>query len=155
MGIRVRFDKDLQTLRDKVIRLGSRVDTSIGRSTQALKERNRWLARRIIAEDEQINDLRFEIEKDSVVLIARQQPTGHDLRLIVAVMNIVLDLERIGDHTTGIATIVLRMGDEPLLKPLIDLPRMTYIAQEMLRASLDAFVEENRAKGNGHHRAGR
>jgi phosphate transport system protein len=143
MSIRTTFDQDLQALRDKVIRLGSMVDTAIGRSMQALKDRDQTVAQQIITEDEEINDLRFEIEKDCVVLIARQQPNAHDLRLIVAAMSIVLDLERMGDHASGIATIVLRMGDEPLLKPLIDLPHMTQIAQEMLRASLDAFAKEN------------
>lgn len=146
MSIRTTFDQDLQALRNKVIRLGSMVDTAIGRSMQALKERDQSLAHQIIAEDEQINELRFEIEKDSVILIARQQPNAHDLRLIVAAMNIVLDLERMGDHASGIATIVLRMGEEPLVKPLIDLPRMTEISQEMLHASLDAFTEENTNK---------
>jgi phosphate transport system protein len=91
MSIRVNFDQELQALRDKVIRLGSMVDTAIGRSLQALKERDRSLAGQIISDDEQINQLRFEIEKDSVILIARQQPNAHDLRLIVAAMNIVLD----------------------------------------------------------------
>lgn len=146
MSIRLTFDQDLHALRDKVIRLGSMVDMAIGRSMQALKERDQLLAEQVIADDEKINQLRFEIEKDSVVLIARQQPNAHDLRLIVAAMNIVLDLERMGDHAAGIATIVLRMGHEPLLKPLIDLPRMTQISREMLRASLDAFTEENAAK---------
>jgi phosphate transport system protein len=146
MSIRTTFDQDLQALRDKVIRLGSMIDTAIARSMQALKERDRSLAQQIIAEDESINEMRFEIEKDCVVLIARQQPNAHDLRLIVAAMNIVLDLERMGDHAAGIATIVLRMGDEPLLKPLIDLPRMTRISREMLSASLDAFTEENAEK---------
>lgn len=146
MSIRATFDRDLQALRDKVIRLGSMVDTAMGRSMQALKGRDQSLAQRVIADDEKINELRFEIEKDCLVLIARQQPNAHDLRLIVAAMNIVLDLERMGDHAAGIATIVLRMGVEPLLKPLIDLPRMTQISQEMLRASLDAFTEENAAK---------
>lgn len=146
MSTRLTFDQDLQALRDKVIRLGSMVDTAIGRSMQSLKERDQLLAERVIADYEKINELRFEIEKDSVVLIARQQPNVHDLRLIVAAMNIVLDLERMGDHAAGIATIVLRMGHEPLLKPLIDLPRMTQISREMLRASLDALTEENAAK---------
>ena len=146
MSIRTTFDLDLQALRDKVIRLGSMVDTAIARSMQALKERDRSLAQRVIAEDEKINELRFEIEKDCVVLIARQQPNAHDLRLIVASMNIALDLERMGDHAAGIATIVVRMGDEPLLKPLIDLPRMAQVAKEMLRASLDAFAEDNAEK---------
>jgi len=143
MSIRSAFDKELQELRDNVLQLGSMVDAAIGYSIQALKERDQELAVRIIADDENINQLRFKIEEDGVRLIARQQPAAHDLRFIVAAMNIVLDLERMGDHASGIATIVQRMRDEPLLKPLIDLPRMAQISQEMLRASLDAFLSEN------------
>ena len=142
MTIRSAFDQELQELRDNVLRMGSMVDTAIGRSIQALKERDQSLAQQIIAEDEDINELRFKVEGDCVRLIARQQPTARDLRFIVAAMTIVLDLERMGDHAAGIATIVLRMGSEPLLKPLIDLPRMAQIAREMLRASLDAFMSE-------------
>jgi phosphate transport system protein len=108
-----------------------------------LKEQDQSLAQQIVDDDEDINQVRFRIEEHCLGLIARQQPAAHDLRFIVAAMNIVLDLERMGDHAAGIATIVLRMGDEPLLKPLIDLPRMARISQEMLRASLEAFVAEN------------
>ena len=143
MTTRSAFDQELQDLRDNVLRLGSMVDTAIGRSIQALKERDQPLARQIIAEDEDINQLRFKIEGDCVRLIARQQPAARDLRFIVAAMNIVLDLERMGDHAAGIATIVVRMGGEPPIKPLIDLPRMAHVAREMLRASLDAFMSEN------------
>jgi len=143
MSTRSAFDQELQELRVSVLRMGSMVDTAIGRSLQSLKERDQSLARQVIAEDEDINELRFKVEGDCVRLIARQQPAARDLRFIVAVMNIVPDLERMGDHAAGIATIVVRMGDEPLLKPLIDLPRMAQIAREMLRASLDAFVSEN------------
>jgi phosphate transport system protein len=140
MSIRATFDQELQDLRDNVLRLGSMVDAAISRSIQALKERDRKLARQIIDDDQEINDLRFKIEEDCVSIIARQQPAARDLRLVVAAMNIVLDLERMGDHAAGIATIVLRMGDEPLLKPLIDLPRMAQISQNMLRQSLDALI---------------
>lgn len=143
MTTRSAFDQELLELRDNVLRMGSMVDTAISRSIQALKERDQSLAQQIIAEDEDINELRFKIEGDCVRLIARQQPAARDLRFIVAAMNIVLDLERMGDHAAGIATIVVRMSDEPLLKPLIDLPRMAQIAREMLRASLDAFMSEN------------
>ncbi len=143
MSIRTAFDQELQDLRDSVLRLGSMVDTAISRSIQALKERDQALAQRIIQDDESINELRFKIEEDCLGLIARQQPAARDLRFIVAAMNIVLDLERMADHAAGIATIVLRMGGQPLLKPLIDLPRMAHISQEMLRTSLDAFTFEN------------
>lgn len=143
MSIRSAFDQELQDLRDNVLRLGSMVDTAINRSIQALKERDRVMAQQIIAYDEQINELRFKIEEDCLGLIARQQPAAHDLRFIVAAMNIVLDLERMADHAAGIAAIVLRMGSQPLLKPLIDLPRMAQVSQEMLHSSLDAFISED------------
>ena len=142
-SIRATFDQELQDLRDNVLRLGSMVDAAINLSILALKERDRNLADQIVVDDEKINDLRFRIEEDCVSMIARQQPTARDLRFIVAAMNIVLDLERMGDHAAGIATIVLRMGDQPLLKPLIDLPRMAQISQDMLRQSLDALTSRN------------
>jgi phosphate transport system protein len=143
MSIRSAFDRELQELRDHVLRLGSMVDTAIGRSIQSLKERDQKLAQRVIAEDDDINQLRFKIEEECLGLIARQQPAAHDLRFIVAAITIALELERMGDHADGIATIALRVGDEPPLKPLIDLPRMAQISREMLRASLDAFVSED------------
>jgi phosphate transport system protein len=134
------FDQELEDLRDDVLRLGSMVDTAMGLSMKALKEHDQSLARKIIADDEKINRLRFKIEEDCLGLLARQQPAARDLRFIVAAMHIGLELERMADHAAGIGVIVLRMGDEPLLKPLIDLPRMVEISQDMLRRSLDAFV---------------
>jgi phosphate transport system protein len=143
MSIRSTFDQELQDLRDNVLRLGSMVDIAIGRAMQSLKERDQELARQVIVEDEDINQLRFKIEEECVGLIARQQPAAHDLRFIVTAMNIVLELERMGDHADGIATIALRVGDEPPLKPLIDLPLMVQVSREMLRASLDALMAED------------
>lgn len=143
MSIRSAFDQELRELRDNVLRLGSMVDTAIGLSIQALKDRDLDLAQHIIDDDQRINELRFKIEEDCLSLIACQQPAAHDLRFIVAAMNIVLDLERMGDHAAGIGTIALRMGGEPPLKPLIDIPRMAWISQDMLRASLDAFTSED------------
>jgi phosphate transport system protein len=143
MSLRLAFDEDLRELRDHILRLGSMVDTAIGQAMTALKERDLSLAQEVIAGDEGINDLRFKIEESCVGLIARHQPAAHDLRFIVATMNIVLDLERMGDHATGIATIVVRMGEQPPIKPLIDLPHMAQIAREMLRDSLGAFITEN------------
>jgi phosphate transport system protein len=140
VSIRSAFDQELEDLRDDVLRLGSMVDTAMSLSMKALKERDRALARQIIADDEKINRLRFKIEEDCLGLLARQQPAARDLRFIVAAMHIALELERMADHAAGIGVIVLRMGDESLLKPLIDLPRMVEISQDMLRRSLDAFV---------------
>ena len=97
--------------------------------------------REIIERDELVNALRFEIEEACLALIATQQPAASDLRAVIAAMNIVVDLERMGDHASGIAKTTIRMGDEPLLKPLIDIPRMARLALEMLRGTLKAFVD--------------
>jgi phosphate transport system protein len=141
VSIRSAFDQGLEDLRDDVLHLGSMVDTAMRLSMKALKEHDQALARQIIADDEKINRLRFKVEEDCLGLLARQQPAARDLRFIVAAMHIALELERMADHASGIGVIVLRMGDdEPLLKPLIDLPRMVVISQDMLRRSLDAFV---------------
>jgi phosphate transport system protein len=140
VSIRSAFDQGLQDLRDDVLHLGSMVDTSMSLSMQALKEHDQALARQVIGDDEKINQLRFKIEEDCLSLLARQQPAARDLRFIVAAMHIALELERMADHASGIGVIVLRMGDESLLKPLIDLPRMVEISQDMLRRSLDAFL---------------
>jgi phosphate transport system protein len=140
MTTRVAFNHALQLLRDDVLRLGSMVDAAINNAVRALKEGNLALAGQIIAEDEAINDLRFEIEEHSVGLIAREQPMAGDLRTIVTAMTVALELERMGDHAKGIAVIVQRMGGEPPVKPLIDIPQMATISREMLRQSLDAFL---------------
>ncbi|GAB4444803.1 MAG: phosphate signaling complex protein PhoU [Anaerolineae bacterium] len=140
MTTRVAFNQALNELRDDVLRMGSMVDDAINNAVRALKESDLALAGQIIAEDEKINELRFEVEERTVKLIARQQPVAGDLRTIIAAMNIALDLERMGDHAKGIAVIVQRMGGEPPVKPLIDIPRMAVISREMLRQSLDAFV---------------
>ncbi len=140
MTTRVAFNLALKGLRDDVLRMGSMVDNAVNQAVRALKESDLSLAQQIIAEDDKINDLRFEIEENSVKLIARQQPMASDLRAIVTAMTIALELERMGDHAKGIAVIVQRMGGEPPLKPLIDIPRMAVICREMLRQSLDAFL---------------
>jgi phosphate transport system protein len=116
-------------------------DEAIQNSLTALQTRDITLAQEIVQNDEQINNLRFEIEEACLALIATQQPAASDLRAVIAAMNIVVDLERMGDHASGIAKTVIRMGDAPLLKPLIDIPRMTKLGLEMLRASLKAFAD--------------
>ena len=143
MTTRVAFDQALKELRDDVMRMGSMVNTATENAVRALKESNLALAGHIIAEDHKINDLRFDIEEHCVKLIARQQPMAGDLRTILTAMNIALELERMGDHAKGIAVIVQRMGGEPPIKPLIDIPRMAAISCNMLRQSLDAFLHSD------------
>jgi phosphate transport system protein len=137
------FERQLRELQDDVLVLGSMVVKAIERSTEALKKRDLELARQVIAEDVNINSKRFEIEEKCIELIVTQQPMASDLRIIVAVLNIIVDLERIGDHAEGNAKIAIAIGDEPPLKPLIDLPRMAQKTVEMLHRSLDAFIEHD------------
>lgn len=134
------LDRELAHLRDELLRLGSLVDSAIERALRALQTRDLALARQVIQDDQAINDLRYKIEEDCLALIATQQPAAVDLRTTVAILNIIIDLERMADHAAGIAEIVIRMGTEPLLKPLIDIPRMAQTDREMLRRSLDAFI---------------
>jgi len=137
---RATFDRQLAALKDDVLILGSMVDKSIDRSVEALKRRDRNEAHVIISDDMKINRKRFEIEEKCLLLLATQQPMASDLRVIAGIMNIITDLERMGDHAEGIAKINLMMGDEPLIKPLVDIPKMADKTREMLRRTLDAFV---------------
>ena len=139
-SLRPAFDRELSKIRDNLLRMGSLVDAAIERSVESLKNRDAAMARQIIQDDAVINDLRFTIEEECLTLIATQQPAAGDLRMVVAAMNIVNDMERMGDHATGIAKTVIRMSDQPLLKPLIDIPRMANLARDMLKRSLDAFI---------------
>ena len=137
--IRTEFEQELESLNEKVLRLGSMVGTAIKLSMQALEKRDEKLARQVIADDQIINKLRYKIEADCLATIAKQQPVASDLRFIIAVMTIVPDLERMGDHAAGIAKIAVEMGNHPPLKPQVDLPRMAVLAQDMLNQSMHAF----------------
>ncbi len=140
---RAAFDRQLQTLQDDVLLMGSMVEKAIERSIDALVRLDVDLARRIIADDQMIDDARWQLEEDAVRVIATQQPMAGDLRLIASVIHISTELERMGDHAEGIAKIVLMHGDLPPVKPLIDIPRMAELARSMLRRSLDALVRRD------------
>lgn len=137
---RATLNRELDALRDDVLRLAGLVEQSVDAAMQALKERDQALAREVVARDQAINAMRFRIEEECLTITATQQPAARDLRTIIAAMTMVTDLERMGDHAAGIAKIVLRMGEEPLAKPLVDLPRMAGIVCQMLRRAMDAFV---------------
>jgi phosphate transport system protein len=137
---RATLDRDLNAVQDDLLRMGGLLDTAIAKSLEALAHRDQNLARQIVADDAHVNALRFHIEEACVALIATQQPAARDLRAVLAAMIIVSEMERMGDYAAGIAKTVLRMGDEPLLKPLIDLPRMADECRTMVRRALDAYV---------------
>jgi phosphate transport system protein len=137
------FDRQLHALQDDTLLLGNMVEKAIERSIDALVRLDADLARQIIDDDTQINNRRYRLEEDAVQLIATQQPLAGDLRLIASVIHISTDLERMGDYAAGIAKIVLMHGDQPPVKPLIDIPRMAELARSMLRRSLDAFIRRD------------
>jgi phosphate transport system protein len=140
---RLALDRELTALRDNVLRLSTLVDSAIERSVQALKDQDVELARQVMADDLKVNDMRFEIEANCYRLLATQQPTARDLRSIVTAIHIVVELERIGDHAEGIAKTAIELAKEPMLKPLIDVPRMAQISREMMHDSLNAYLDWN------------
>lgn len=131
---------ELEQVRSEILRMGSLIESAIERSVQALKTRDFDLAQQVVNDDENINRLRYEIEEQCLELIATQQPAASDLRTTIAATHIAVEMERIADHAEGIAEIAKRLFDEPLLKPLIDVPIMAQIAREMIHGALDAFI---------------
>jgi phosphate transport system protein len=141
--VRKTFETEIQQVKDNVLILGSMVEQAVLDSVDALKKRDIKAAEKIFVEDKEINKKRFEIENQLMVLIATQQPMARDLRVLASTLEIISELERMGDYAKGIANINLRMGDTPLLKPLIDVPRMANKGVDMLHRALTAFVNED------------
>jgi phosphate transport system protein len=136
---RTALEHQLAEIQEDMLVLATMVESAIERGIQALRNRDAELARQIIADDLKINRKRYETEEKCLELMATQQPLASDLRTIVAVLYIIVDLERMGDHAEGIAKIALILADEPPLKPYIDIPRMAQVAIGMLMGSLEAF----------------
>jgi phosphate transport system protein len=137
------FNRELQQVQEEMLVMASMVEKAIERSVASLKTRDARMAEEVIADDFKINQQRFGIEDNCLLLIATQQPIASDLRIVAAVLNIITDLERMGDHAEGIAKISLMIGTEPPLKPLIDVPRMDEVARSMLQRSMDAFMKRD------------
>jgi phosphate transport system protein len=143
--LRKAFDQELQRIQDEVLALGSIVENAVTDSVESLKRKDLEASRRIIAQDRVVNERRFELEADALTLIATQQPMARDLRTIAAVLDITSELERIGDYAKGIARINLMIGEQPLIKPLIDLPAMAAKARDLLHDALEAFARADAA----------
>jgi len=137
------FHLELQRVQEDMLVMASMVNNAIERSVNSLKQRDLKLAQDVISDDRKINQQRFGIEEACLHLITTQQPIASDLRTIAAVLNIITDLERMGDHAEGIAKISIIIGDEPPLKPLVDIPRMDEMARSMLQRSMDAFMSRD------------
>ena len=142
---REQFRRQIATLQDGVLEMASMVERAIERSMQALMDRDLDLARSVIAEDKDINSIGYHLQNSCISLLAQQAPLAGDLRVIVSVTVITSELERMGDHAEGIAKIVVMMQDEPLVKPLIDLPIMATRARAMLHDAVQAFVDQDTA----------
>ncbi len=136
------LDRQLKTLMDNLLALGSMVEQATLDAIRALKQRDMAEARRIYKQDEIINAKRFEVETRAITTMATQQPiVGRDLRVLASTLEVSTELERMGDYAKGIARITLLMGSQPPIKPLIDIPRMAEIAVNMLHQALGAFAE--------------
>lgn len=146
--VRADFDQQLSALQQEVEVLAGIVEKSINRAVDALKRRDLEESQRVIQDDDYIDQKRFEIEERCIDLIATQQPMARDLRVIIALLHIVVELERMGDYAEGIAKISIAMGDSPPLKPLIDIPRMAEKATEMLRDSIDCLLNRDLVKAH-------
>ena len=140
---RTDFDRSLQEIQEELLVLGSMVEKSIDRSVLALKNRDLSLSKIVIDDDDLIDDIRNQIEEKCISVIATQNPMAGDLRTVISVLYIAEELERMGDYAEGIAKISLSIGKEPMLKPLVDIPRMAEKSSKMLSRSLDALVNRD------------
>jgi phosphate transport system protein len=143
MTKRQNFDSSLGDLRKQLIEMGNMVEQAIMSSVRSLKEGNLELARSVIAQDAAVNAIEESIDEAGTRLIATQQPVAKDLRRILIAFKMAGDLERMADLAVDIAKVTLRIGEEPLIKPLVDIPRMAEIVQVMTRDSIEAYVNEN------------
>ena len=141
--IRHTFHEALQLLQDDLLSMGALVEKQIEQSIDALKRRDIRAAEQVIARDSEIDHMRYEIEERCIELFATQNPMASDLRTVTSALIVANELERMGDYAEGICKIAIKLGAEPPLKPLIDIPRMADIAQSMLGRSLQAFVDRD------------
>lgn len=137
------YHRALNSVQDDVMKMADMVSKALKDSMEALKNRDFETSKRIIDDDNIINRKRFDIEEKCLLLIATQQPMAVDLRVLAAVINIITDLERIGDHAEGIAKINISIGEEPLVKPLRDIPQMSELGLSMLDRCMKAFLNRD------------
>lgn len=137
------FERQLRAIQHEILTLGSMSAVAVERSVAALRRRDAALAETVVENDGPIDILAYDIEERALLIIATQQPLAGDLRTVASVIAIAGELERIGDYAEGIAKLALLSLDEPPIKPLIDIPRMAELAIDMLRRSLDAFIDRD------------
>ena len=141
--IRQAFQEQINELLEDLLEMGQMVADAIDLAVQALAKQDEDLAQQVIDFDDEVNAVQHDIDEKCLVLIATQQPMASDLRAILAVSNIAAELERIGDYAEGIARLAIKLSARPLLKPLIDIPRMAAEGRRMLMTSLEAFARQD------------
>ena len=134
------FDRDIEEIKDLLLRMGAMAEDSIAQSIRALMERNTTLAEEVIANDDEIDRMEVEIDQRTIELIAKMQPTASDLRFVATIMKITPELERIADLAQDVCERVIELNREPQLKPVGQLPQLAESAQRMVREALDSFV---------------
>ncbi|HEY3310768.1 MAG TPA: phosphate signaling complex protein PhoU [Anaerolineales bacterium] len=141
--LRKTFETEIQQMKDEIILLGSMVEQNLLDSVEAMKKKDIPASERVVDLDKKINEKRFALENQVMIIIATQQPMAHDLRLLASFLEVISELERMGDYAKGIGIINIRMGGQPPLKPLVDVPRMAEKGASMLHRALLAFVNED------------
>jgi len=137
------FDRDIERLKELLLRMGAMVEDAMNESIRALLERDTAVAEKVIAADDSIDHMELEIDQHTIELIAKMQPAAVDLRFVAAAMKITPELERIADLAVDVCERAIELNREPPLKPLVDIPRLAMIAQDMVRQALDAFVRRD------------
>ncbi|AUW93030.1 MAG: phosphate transport system regulatory protein PhoU [Sulfobacillus thermosulfidooxidans] len=141
--IRQSFHQELMQLEQELIRMGALVEDQLRRAVRSLTERNLVLARQVIAEDDRVDAMEMDIERRCLTLLALQQPLASDLRVVSTALKIITDLERMADHASDIAKVTVRLNQEPLIKPLVDIPEMARLASSMVRLALNAYIHRS------------
>src|SRR5260370_28622649 len=134
------FDRDIEAIKDLLLRMGAMVEDSIDQSIRALLEHDTDLAETVIASDDAIDHMEVEIDARTIELIAKMQPTATDLRFVATILKITPELERIADLCGDVCERVIELNREPHLKPVVQLPQLADIAQKMVREALDSLV---------------
>ena len=143
--VRADFDRNLKLLQEELLLLGGLVEKSIVDAIEALKTRDIELSHKVVSQDDIIDQKTNQIEEKAIDLIATQQPIAIDLRTLMSVIHISVELERMGDYAEGIGKIGVMMGNDPPVKPLVDIPKMATKSSDMLKRSLDALVKRDSA----------
>src|SRR6056297_2917015 len=141
--MRVKYDKQIEDLNESILEMGAMAEKILDMAIKSLLEQDFQLAQKVVDLEEEIDLKEIKLEEKCLELIALQQPTAGDLRRVIAIIKMLNDLERIGDLCENIADVVMKIGKEKFIKPLVDTPKMADITKEMIKLSLDCFVKED------------